>query len=326
MAEIVVQNEKDAFELIKRVLQKQVGDDVVLRFDKWPAVEVVLKGQGYESTITPSLMHGLIELQTGINRTYAQLIYGQPDGRTLKDADREALEFKAKVKEGSSVVSVDLSGFAQKLVTDLIGKMEPSQIVLLAVTGAALWAATTMYKHYVNGEVKKKESAVEADKLVALSAQETERVSLITKALAAEPKLALVERNAASTSLALLKGVADAQSIDLNGIPLSNADAHRVVASTRSDSIELQINGNYRILNVDTGKDDEIKIKVRYVDDGREFWAKFRDDSLDKEHLKAMQQAEWGRTLVYLSVNATERHGQVTTATIVSATQQPLKG
>lgn len=324
MAELVIRSEKDAFDLIKKALGKELGDDFELRFDNWPHVNVVLKGEEYQSTITPSLMQGLLDLQHGINRTYAQLVYSQPDARSLKDEDKDELEFKAKVEEGSSIVTVDLSGFAQKLAGDLVGKMDSTQLVILAVTGAALWAATTMYKHYVNGEVKKKEAAADADKLVKLSEQETERVQLITQALTKEPRLVPIEKNAAATSLTLLRGVSDAESINLNGVKLTNDEAWSVVSTKRTASSEVQVNGNYRILSVDTSKDDEFRIKVRYLPDGREFWAKFRDDSLDKEHLKALQDAEWGKSTVYLSVNGTELRGQISSATIVSATQQPV--
>ncbi|MEN7529222.1 hypothetical protein [Cupriavidus sp. DL-D2] len=325
MPEFVVNSEKDAFDLLKKALGEQLGQDFHLRFQDWPRVQVTLKGDEYHSTITPSLMQGLLDLQHGINKTYAQLVYDQPDARSLKEADKAELEFKAKVEEGSSLVTVDLSDFAQKLVTSLVGKMEPSHIVILGVVGATLWAATTMYKHYANKELKKKELDVEADKLVNLSKEETARLALVTEALAAQPKLAVVQETAASTSMAMLKGISDADLIDLNGVKLTQAEARQVLSTVRRTSNEIQINGNYRILSVDTSKEEEFRIKVRYLGDGREFTAKFRDDSLDREHVRALQQAEWGKSPVYLSVNATELEGQVTTATIISATQQPVK-
>ncbi|WP_286962854.1 hypothetical protein [Cupriavidus sp. UBA2534] len=325
MPEFVVNSEKDAFDLLKKALNEQLGDDFHLRFQDWPRVQVTLKGPEYHSTITPSLMQGLLDLQHGINRTYAQLVLEQPDAKKLKETDRQELEFKAKVEEGSSLVTVDLSDFAQKLVTELVGKMEPSHIVILGVVGATLWAATTMYKHYANTQVKKKEIDADADKLVQLSHEETARLELVTKALAQQPRLVAVEQNASATSMALLKGISDADAIDLNGVQLTQAEARRVLSTARSTSNEIQINGNYRILAVDASKEDEFRIKVRFLADGREFWAKFRDDSLDREHLRALQEAEWGKAPVYLSVNATELRGEVTTATIVSATQQPVK-
>ena len=324
MQEIVVDSEKAAFDLLKKVLGKELGTDFQPRFQDWPRVEVTLRGPEYHSTITPSLMQGLVELQHGINKTYAQLVYEQPHAR-LKDTDKEALEFKAKVEEGSSVVTVDLSEFAQKLVTDLVGRMDASQIVILGVVGATVWAATTMYKHYANTQVKKKEIDADADKLVRLSKEETARLELVTQALAQQPRLVAVKENAAATSLSMLKGISDAEEIDLNGVELSRADAKRVLAPGRGSSAEIQINGHYRILAVDTSKDDEIRIKVRLLEDGREFWAKFRDDSLDREHLRVLQQAEWGKERVYLSVNASELRGQITAATIISATQLPLQ-
>ncbi|MCT9114720.1 hypothetical protein N6G02_01115 [Cupriavidus gilardii] len=323
--EVVINSERDAFDLLKKALSEELGPDFFVRFQDWPRVQVTLKGPEYHSTITPSLMQGLLDLQQGINRTYAQLVLDQPNAKNLKEADKQELEFKAKVEEGSSVVTVDLSEFAQKLVTEMVGRMDPSHVVILGVVGATLWAATTMYKHYANAQLKKKEINVDADKLVALSKEETARLELVTRALTVHPRLSAVEQSASATSMSMLKGISDADVINLNGVSLTQDEVRRVLSTARSTSNEIQINGNYRILSVDTSKDDEFRIKVRFLADGREFIAKFRDDSLDGEHVRALQQAEWGKSEVYLSVNATELRGEVTTATIVSATQQPIK-
>ncbi len=321
---IVVRSETDAFKLIERALKNELDDAFELKFENWPEVSVVLNGKGYEGTITPSLMQGLVELQHGLNRTYAQLARGYASAKNLKDVDREELEFKARVSEGSSIVNIDLADFATKLASEMVGKMDGSQLVLAALGAAALWASQAAYKHYVNAEVKKKELAADADKMVKLSEQETRRMELMAQALSKEPRLAVIEKDASLTSLNLLRGVSDAESINLNGVKLTNDQAWSVVSAKRSASSEIQINGNYRILAVDASRDDEFRIKVKYLPDGREFFAKFRDDSLDQEHLKALQEAEWGKTNVYLSVNATELRGQITTATIISATQQPI--
>lgn len=323
MAQITISNEKDAFAILKKALNDELGDKVILKFENWPVLTVTLKGEDYDSTITPSLMQGIIELQHGINRTYAKLVHDQPDSRHLKDAERQGLEFKASVKSGSSIVEINLGDFAQKIATELFGKMEPSHIVILGVAGAAIWAASSMFKHYVNVQSKNKENEIDADKQLKLSAQETERLAIVTQALQAQPRLASVQKDAQLTSMALLKGISDADSIDINGVKLTNEEAKRVIATVRSESSEIQLNGNYRILSVDTSKEDEIKIKVRFLEKNREFWARFKDNSLDQENVRILQDAEWKKTPVYLSVNASELRGEVTTATIISAKKQP---
>ncbi|HWX01451.1 hypothetical protein [Collimonas sp.] len=320
---VTVSSEQDAFDLLKRAINDELSDQLVLKFDNWPKLTVTLKGSGYDSTITPSLMQAMIDLQHGINRTYSKLIYDHPDSRHLKDAERQQLEFKAKVEQGSSVVEINLADFAQKLASELVGKMEPSQIVILGVVGASLWAATSMFKHYVSTQAKHKEAEIDADKLIKLSTLETERLSIVTQALQMQPRLVSVEKDAQLTSMSFLKGISDADSIDVNGIKLTNDEVRKVISTSRSESSEIQLNGNYRILSVDTSKEDEIKIKIRHLEKARDFWAKFKDNSLDKEHVRALQDAEWSKTPVYLSVNATELRGEVTTAVIISAKPQP---
>lgn len=310
--------------LLKRALEDQLGDNANVVFKDWPKIQITLKGEGYDSTITPSLMEGLLNVQHGVNRTYANLVLDQPDARHLKDAERKELEFKAKVKQGSSIIEVDLSEFAQKLVTDLAGKQAPQKRVIFGIVGASLWAATSMSKAYLNSQAKISTTDVEADQLVPITGEEEEAISAFGKAVASDQRFALVVDDAQSATVSLLRGISDADTIDLNGVLLKNDDARDVVAVRRAAADEIQLNGNYRILNVDTSKDDEIKIKVRYDADGREFWAAFNDNSLDKEHVKALQTAEWSKGKVYLSVNARVLRGQITTAKILSATQQPL--
>ncbi len=324
MPEIVVENERDAIALLKRALEDQLGHDANVVFKDWPKIQITLNGEGYNSTITPSLMEGLLKVQQGVNRTYANLVLDQPDARHLKEAERKELEFKAKVMQGSSVIEVDLSEFAQKLVTDLAAKQTPQNRIVYGIVGASLWAANSMSKAYVKAQARISTTDVEADQLVPVTEEEKEAVDVFAAAVARDRRFAVVVEDAQSATVTLLRGISDAATINLNGVVLRNEDARHVVAVRRSEAEEQQLNGNYRILNVDTSKDDEIKIKVRYENDGREFWASFQDNSLDKEHVKALQTAEWSKGKVYLSVNARILRGEVTVAKILSATQQPL--
>ena len=91
-------------------------------------------------------------------------------------------------------------------------------------------------------------------------------------------------------------------------------------------SEEAQLNGTYTILSTDLRAADYIKLRVRRLQDGKEFLATFQDHSLDRAQIALLQSAEWGRTSVYLSINATILRGEVTTASIISVTPQPAAG
>lgn len=323
MNNIKITNEQEAFDLIQKALKDELGDHLNITFENWPRLTITLEGDGYAGTITPSMMEALVEFQAGINRTYARVVYNQTDSRHLKAEERQDLEFKAKVEEGCTKIDIDLTEIMKKTVEVLGAKMEGKHVVALGVAGMALWATTSSIKSHYDAVIKTKEVQEETVKATTLSQEETKRMQIMADALRQQPVLADIQKDANDSRISLLKGISDADSIEINGITFTKKDAKVIASTKRSTSNEIQINGNYKILEVNTTLPDEIKIKVKHIDDGKEFWAKFRDQSLDQKQIGILQQAEWKREKVYLSVNATELRGQITTATIISVTEQP---
>ncbi len=320
---IKITNEKDAFDLIQRALKDEIGDHFNVVFDGWPKLTITLEGEGYAGTITPSLMEALVEFQQGLNRTYAKVVYDQSDVRHLKAQEKQDLEFKAKVEEGCTKIDIDLTEFLTKTVEKMIGKMEAKHVVLMGIAGMTLWVADSAIKAHYDAEVKTKIVQEETIKATTLSNEETKRMEIMAAAFKSNPDLEGIQKDANHSRIALLKGISDADSIEINGITFKKEDAKTLASTKRTASSEIQLNGNYQILSVDTSHPEETKIRVQYVDDGREFSAKFLDQTMDQSQIAILKEAEWGRKKVYLSVNANELRGQITTATIVSVNKQP---
>jgi hypothetical protein len=78
-------------------------------------------------------------------------------------------------------------------------------------------------------------------------------------------------------------------------------------------------------LKADWEQDNEVRLKISNADNKREFYASFKDESLGGEQIELLKAAEWNRDYVYLSINATELRGEVTTATIIGVHIQPLQ-
>lgn len=322
MDEIRITNEKDAFELIQKALKDEIGDHYNIVFDGWPKLTITLEGEGYEGTITPSLMEALVEFQQGLNRTYAKVVYDHSDSRHLKAQEKLELEFKAKVEEGCTKIDIDLTEILRKTVEVLGAKMEAKHVVILGIAGMSLWVADSAIKAHYDAETKTKTVHEETVKATALSQEESKRMEIMAKAFTVNPALAEIQKDANNSRIALLKGISNADSIEINGIIFNKKDAKALASTKRSSSLDIQLNGNYQILSVDSSHPEEIKIRVHYINDGREFLAKFSDQSLGQSQIAILQDAEWKRKKVYLSVNATELRGQITTATIVSVKTQ----
>lgn len=323
MQTLTITSEKDAFELMQRALRDEIGEAYNIVFKGWPKLTIVLEGEGYAGTITPSLMEALVDFQQGLNRAYAKVVYNQDNARGLKDTERQELEFKAKVENNCTKIDIDLTEILKKTVDILGSKMEAKHVVILGVVGMSMWVSDTAIKAHYEAETRIKTVQEETTKATALSQEESKRLEIFAQAVAQKPELSELNKDAATSHIGLLKGISDAASIEINGIEFKKDDAKSLSSTKRMISTEVQLNGNYQILAVDTSHPEEIRIKVKYIDDGKEFYAKFKDQTLDQSQINILQNAEWSRKKVYLSINAQELRGQITTATIVGVTKQP---
>ena len=123
----------------------------------------------------------------------------------------------------------------------------------------------------------------------------------------------------------ILKGTGDAQRLSVNDLPIESETARAIATAKRTPSSEVQLNGTYVIKGVDLRQEGEVRLRVENQADGREFVATFQDNSLDSSQISLLQNAEWSRTKVYLSINARILRGEVTAATVVSVKEQPAK-
>lgn len=324
MTEIRITSEKDAFDLIKKAINDEIGDNLNIIFDGWPKLTIILEGSEYASTMTPSIMESLVEFQRGLNRTYVKLVYDEDDVRRLTAVEKQDLEFKAKVENGCTKINVDLQQFLRETVDKLMTKVDGKQVVVLCIVGMSLWVADSAIKSYFDAEVKTKTVQEETIKATTLSQEETARMKILAQAVTNNSSLAAIQKDASNTTLNLLNGVSDADSIAVNGIHLNKQDAKVLARSPRVASTDIQANGNYYIQQVDTSHPDFTKIRVHWIEGNREFTARFMDQSLDQSQIKLLQEAEWSKPKkrVYLSVNATELRNQITTATIISVSPQ----
>lgn len=321
---IKITSEKIAFEAIEEAMKTGFGgDNVKLDFVNWPMLEIKLEGPGYKSTITPDMAFALVQLQKSLNRSYSLLTHGQNSGNRLTDEERRDIQFKATVKDGSSLINVDLGKFAEKLATAVADKMTPELIVITIVSVAALAGSVVAYKAFLKARTDEKTITERGATAIAMSKEETARNQILVDALTKNNHLRVVQENFDIARDDILKGTSDAKTLSVNAVLLDQETVRTAATKKRESSTELQLNGTYFVTETNLRKPDEIRIGLRRAQDGKEFAASFLDHSLDGEQIKLLQEAEWGRTAVFLSINATELRGQITGARVISVVAQP---
>lgn len=316
--ELKISSEGEAFDLVQKAMSNQIGEQPCrVSFDNWPMLTIKLEGEGYDSTITPDLAEALVSLQHALDRSYARLVHDLANSKGLSLKEREALKFKAKVESGSSLIEINLGEWAERVGLALTEKMTPTQLVMMVATVAITAGSTIAYKDFLNAHSEDKKIEAGMKERVLLSQEETKRHALLVQALTGSPKLADAAHDFDQARVELLKGVGDADTLTVSGITLNREEANTVARSKRSESKDIQANGQYKIVEVGWSHENEVRLKVADAKTGREFVASFKDDSLEHGQIALLQAAEWSRDTVYLSINATELRGQITTAAVV---------
>ena len=321
--DLQVSSEADAFRLIEQSLNNELGHKPYrVVFDNWPVLTIKLEGEGYESTITSDMAAALVELQHAINRSYARLVHNSTTGRSLTLAERESLKFKAKVEKGSSLIEINLGEWMAHLSTALTNKLSPEQLILTVLGVAAVGGTVIAYKAFLRHKSEDKKVDAAMQERISMSQEETRRHDILAKAVAASPMLNYVREDFDVARTEVLRGVGDADSMTVSGVSLDNATATAVARAKRAESKEMQLNGNYEIVQVNWQLEGEVRIKVIGLDNGRSFVATLIDQSIEQDQVALLKDAEWSRSPIYLD-KCYELRGEVTTASIVAVTPQP---
>ncbi len=318
VTKLTIRSEEEAFALLQKALTNELADQpYALEFDNWPILTLRFVGEGYNSTITPHIAEALIELQHAMNRSYARLVRHSGNANVLTKEERQALEFKAKVDEGSSIISVDLGDYAETLTTALVGKMTGTELVIIILGVAISGGALLAYKAFLAARSEDKKVDLATKETVQLSEQETKRLQIFANAMVQRPELKAAHEDFDNVRHDILKSVGDARQLDVQGVSLSQEQARVIATTPRTKAEDVQLNGNYRIVKLDWSKDEEVRISLFGVDaTQREFVASMRSHNLTPQNIEKLKACEWDRKPVYLSINATVLRGEVTSAVI----------
>lgn len=315
---ISIASEEDAFKYLQAALAQQLEDrPVIIEFKDWPLLTISLEGKGYDSTITSHMAQALVELQHAMNRTYARTVRGSSNPNVLTDAQKQSIEFKAKVEKGSSLLSVDLGEYATALAQGLVGKMDGSQLVMIALGTAVVAGSVVAYKAFLKHRSEDRKVELSTQERIGMSQEETKRQSILQQIVAAQPKMAFAQQDFDDARHSIIKSVGDATALKVQGVELNRAEARNIAATPRSASEDVQLNGHYRIDKLDWTKAGEVRISVWSTDESLEFTAKLHTDTLTLAQKDKLKGAEWERQRLHLQVNATRLRGEITTATIV---------
>lgn len=323
-----VESEDTAIELLQTALNGGYeGEAVKLDFEHWPVVRLKYTGEKFKGTITPDIAQAIVDLQEVLNRSYALAVKHTSSLRGLTEEERRALQVVATVDDGSSLVEIALGNWAERLSTELVGKMTGTEIVITVLGASVVVTAGWLLKNHLKNRSEEKKLELENAQRLSLSQEETRRLTIVTEAMKSNAIVRETEAFAELARDALVKSAFDAESFTAQeAVTITGEEARKTYRAKRREPIEVQLNGNYLIKSFTWAEDfDSARVRVQREDDNVEFAADLSVQALTSEQKARFKDATFDHLRVYLKVNATVLSDQVTTARIVSVDEQPPK-
>lgn len=319
--EIVIRNEQDAWLWLERLQTEIVVDEhAVIRFDGWPVLKLDFKGRDFHSSVPSRLMPPVMDLQKELNRTFCLLKYGEDNLRKLTNEDRDSAEIVVDVAHGSSIFDVKLDEQFNAIISAALDKMNPQDILITVVTIALSVTAASAWKAWLASKAREKEIEIG----IRMSEQETARAQIMATALSqSEPARIVSEgmdevRNHAFYRLK----PQDTFTMPQSDVVVDGNTAAQLSHAPREESVEVRIDGEFKIFSVDSGNMAGYRIKVYRLSDGIELAVRIpQDGAISVEQRELIKHAEWAKEKLLMQINARELRGKITSATLVSVSK-----
>lgn len=157
-----------------------------------------ITGDGYSSDITTGFMRQLVALQDQLYNLVKIGLYGSRNHK-LKEDDERKLEFRATIREGSSIIEVGI-GDAIKKALEIMNGWQIAGTVVIGIIVCAIMKCYSVSRNARKEEVK--------------AIQETERLRITTEA----------SKNNVSEALAVVKAIEESRAKTLRYLSGTNAD------------------------------------------------------------------------------------------------------
>ncbi|MCK4620678.1 MAG: hypothetical protein KAT62_00545 [Desulfuromonadales bacterium] len=314
--ELTIGSEDDAWKIIKDTMAGTIElDHFDFTFDNWPVLEIKLKGEQFQSSMTTKVMESFIELQRDIYRAYAKLRYNIPNANLLSAEERQSLEIIVKVSEGSSELEVSLTKAIVTFAKEAANKMESKHIVAVVLGAGLLWTGNAAWNNYLDTQVEIKQLEIQAFS----DEEETKRMKVLKEIIAERPVLQTIQEDSKVTYNKFFKNTARAESILIAGKEIPQKTVKEIAKTVREIPKEIRLDGACKIRKVDSSKLGVFVVHVEYLPDGRTFAAEINEDFLaTRDKFKRLiREAEWDKKPVQLTMNCREKRGEVTQATIL---------
>lgn len=316
METLEIRGEGDLFAALERLIADEAAErEWKVEFLGWPRFEITIRGESFDGGVPTRIMPALLDLQRGVDASYARLKYGTV--KRLSQEERKQTELIVRFKPGSTTFISELWPTLNNLAQQAISKMNGTEAAITILGVAAFIAGSYAFKAYLNKRLAEKN----LDHEVQMSQQETERMQILARALDRSEKLQAQVTDLNSFRDTLLKRLAPEDQLVLDHQPVIDGDtARKAVRRPRVEPVEARLDGQFIILTVESGGvRGGFRLRVRNTSDHEELLVKVPEGTLTETQIETLQDGEWGKRPLTMKLNVKKVGDRVTDATLVEA-------
>jgi hypothetical protein len=261
-------------------------------------LSIEIEGPLFKGALSGELARGLAEFQDEIYRA-ARFTLLADNGR-LSASQKEAFELSIEVKEGCTLINIDLGKLAEGL-TSTLQTMTPGELTTLSVAVAAVLAAAWVGKSWLAEHYKAKTE-------LAGNEEETKRLTAVTTAI---EKIVNGDSRVSRFAEAGANGVREiaTRATGATSVKIGRAEVDEEALANlrrrapRSSSEAIHEIGLFRIFSLDA-KDGPFKMTVAGTVVDGEFDVEFEKSDFSEEQIAELINALTNRTEIRLEVKA----------------------
>lgn len=334
--QIILSNEDEAFALLEQIANGNFNSNLSeINFGDWSKLTIRLTGDKFHSSITPTVMKGLIDVQNGIYKSYCVMRYGTESTRQLTDDERKKLEILVIVTEGSALIEAFLGPIAEELSKGVFDNMPVEAkitLILLILFGYGTYKSIAAYmankkeirlkeiEESSRTDVEKEQLKTELERLKLVTDSHNKNLETLAKITQKYPEAQKVTQTIQDSQESLIRAVvaAEPDSIEMQGVEIPVQAAEILVATTRHQWLETRLDGEFRILQIDSSNAANLKIKI-LSSNGAEHTATLQDETMERRHLDLISKALLDRAKLFLTINAKKLNSNIKDITIIAA-------
>ncbi|MCJ2033171.1 hypothetical protein [Methylobacterium sp. J-068] len=352
---ISLKTEEEAWDTLEAIVAGTIDPSKInLNFDKadWAKLEILLKGDIFKQTITPSVMKGIVEVQSSFYRSVALILRGAADARRLTDIEKKDFELIFTVEEGSSDLQAELIDVLKQVAGKLADKMSAKHVTILLISLALLYGSHSVATLYINGVNEEKlveiKSRAETDRTRLLTENETKRTeiaatkdarvmsalekivddtqetkrksNILTNAGKVVDGVTIMFDDSMNSYDTLIRQSLRAESITIQGKKIGNDVIQEIRQVSRRNSQDIRIKERFFVQAIDGSGENGFTFKVREASNDRLIVATIEDQVVLEKYGKILRERLMDKKTVSLDIRARQIGDEVLDARIIKAT------